>query len=223
MVSKSSIVEKPRSIDVLCGRGKTCFEHQGNDDFRKVVAQHIDAYNIAPTKKAKMQVVVKVVDIIISRGGRFLIRKSNQGGPRHWVDGGRKQGKKKTGHALRDALRGRVKCVAKLRVENDLSKMIFPSQIMSLNYTASSSTNCDSSLDTQDTDEFFSACLSSLESDSEELLPSLCNELTQMEETLSTELEPEREWRQSNLEFDTAHDLLAFFHREKNKCIIHAF
>lgn len=56
-----------------------------------------------------MQVVLLITDIVIARGGRFLICTSGNS----WVDGGRQQGKKKTGHSFRDALRGRVKCIQK--------------------------------------------------------------------------------------------------------------
>jgi hypothetical protein len=58
-----------------------------------------------------MQVILLVVNIVIARGGRFLVR--NKDGS--WSDGGRKQGKKKVGHAFRDALRGRVKCISEIQ------------------------------------------------------------------------------------------------------------
>jgi len=111
-------IERPQPVDVLCGRGKTCFHHEGNDGFRMLIAEHSDSYKMAPTKKAKMEVVLLVVDIVIARGGRFLVRNEL----RSWVDGGRKQGKKKTGHAFRDAVRGRVKCITELRENNNFVK-----------------------------------------------------------------------------------------------------
>lgn len=106
------VVEKPRSIDVLCGRGKICFDHKGNDGFRELIAKYADPYQKASTKKAKMQVILNVVNIVTAKGGRFLV-KNKEEVDQPWVDGGVKQGKKKTGHALRDALRGRVKCITR--------------------------------------------------------------------------------------------------------------
>mmetsp|Transcript_18808 Transcript_18808/g.27815 ORF Transcript_18808/g.27815 Transcript_18808/m.27815 type:complete len:223 (-) Transcript_18808:319-987(-) len=217
-----SFVIKPNPTDVLCGRGKTCFEHEGNDAFRKVVARHIDAYSIAPTKKAKMQVVVRVVDIVISQGGRFLIR-NHVGGPHYWVDGGSKQGKKKTGHALRDALRGRVKCVEKLRRESNASQsMIIPKP--TLYYSTSGEFTSDSSLDSSqdDSDAFFNECLDSLDSD--DMLLN-CEDLQQFENedngmVLEPALEPETEWRKFKLQSETAHELLDFFHGEQNSRMI---
>lgn len=52
-----------------------------------------------------------ITDIVIARGGRFLVQIERDGS---WNDGGKKVGKKKVGHALRDALRGRVKCMSKI-------------------------------------------------------------------------------------------------------------
>jgi len=106
------VVEKPKSIDVLCGRGKICFDHKGNDKFRELIAKYANPYQKATTKKAKMQVIMNVVNIVTSNGGRFLL-KNKEEVDQPWIDGGIKQGKKKTGHALRDALRGRVKCITR--------------------------------------------------------------------------------------------------------------
>jgi len=145
------IFEKPKPADVLYGRGKEAFEHIGNDCFRLLISRYADAYQGSPTKKAKSQLILRIVDIVFSRGGRFLMRSNSastssnkegredtdatntstinsrnishnnskekvdaeecdddQGG---WIDGGKKMGKKKTGYALRDAVRGRVKCI----------------------------------------------------------------------------------------------------------------
>lgn len=215
------LIMKPKPNDVLCGRGKTCFEHEGNDAFRKVVARHVDAYNMAPTKKAKMQVVVRVVDIVISQGGRFLVRHRGGGSPHYcWMDGGCKQGKKKAGHALRDALRGRVKCVEKLRRESNASPTMLPKP--TLDYSTSGEFTSDSSLDSQDdNDAFFYECLDSLNSDEFRLKCDdlkFDNEENSME--LESSLEPEKEWRKSKLQSEMAHDLLDFFHGEQNSCMI---
>lgn len=104
-----SVIHEPEEGDVLCGRGENSFRHFGNYQFRQLIVQHANSYKMAATKKDKTQVVMLVADTIIARGGRFLVR-SDDG--KKWVDGGRKQGKVKAGHAFRDALRGRVKSLA---------------------------------------------------------------------------------------------------------------
>jgi hypothetical protein len=93
MSQQTQKIDRPTTVDVLCGRGKMCFHHVGNHSFRMLIAEHADTYKMAPTKKAKMQVVMLIVKIVTSRGGRFLI--SNNDGT--WVDGREKQGKKRLG------------------------------------------------------------------------------------------------------------------------------
>ena len=88
MMSKNSWLHSPQALidstinitadtlkpgDVLCGRGKMCFHHEGNGRFRMLIAQYADTYKMAASKKAKMQVVMLIVDIVIARGGLFLI------------------------------------------------------------------------------------------------------------------------------------------------------
>ena len=107
-------VGNPKRVDVLCGRGKMCLRHEGNHIFRMLIAEHADTYKMSSTKTARMDVVALVVDIVIARGGRFLVP-YNFG---TWLDGGRKLGKKKAGYALRDALRGRIKCITEMREVN---------------------------------------------------------------------------------------------------------
>jgi hypothetical protein len=93
----------PCEHDVLCGRGKYCYNHSGNQAFRKLIAENNAPYKSAPTKKLKMQIVVAIVDAVISHGGRFLSKDSHG----CWKDGGKALGKKKAGNSLRDAQRGR--------------------------------------------------------------------------------------------------------------------
>ena len=105
----------PCEHDVLCGRSKYCFQHSGNESFRMLIAENVEAYKLAPTKKLKMKVVITIVDTVASRGGRFLTQES-QG---RWKNGGINLGKKKTGNALRDAQRGRIRL--KTNSSNDVS------------------------------------------------------------------------------------------------------
>lgn len=102
-------VHQPEPADVLCGRGKNSFRHAGNGRFRHLIVEHASSYRKASTKRDKTAVVMLVARTIIARGGRFLIRNKVDDS---WRDGGVKQGQKKTGNAFRDALRGRVKCLA---------------------------------------------------------------------------------------------------------------
>jgi hypothetical protein len=175
-----------RQVDVLCGRGKMCFHHKGNDKFRMLIADHADTYQMAPTKKAKMQVVMLIVDIVIARGGRFLI--DNKDGT--WADGGRKQGKKKTGHAFRDALRGRVKCITQMRAQNAHSATLSAADDSTLSNSASHGSSDGFDLDGSD---YF---------DPTPIGPNFT-------------VEPSNEWSSSKIDRATASDLLNFFIAEQ--------
>jgi hypothetical protein len=107
-------IDNPKTVDVLCGRGKMCFRHEGNGCFRMLIAKHADTYKMAPNKRGKTHLVALVVDIIIARGGRFLIQNKDC----TWFDAGREQGKKKTGQSFQDAMRGRVKYFSAMRELN---------------------------------------------------------------------------------------------------------
>lgn len=106
------IIDRPEPADVLCGRGENSFRHLGNNRFRQLIVENACGYKTAATKRQKTQVVRLVADTIVAMGGRFLVRTDDG---QSWLDGGLKQGKLKTGHAFRDALRGRVKCLAQYK------------------------------------------------------------------------------------------------------------
>jgi hypothetical protein len=176
-------VGNPKRVDVLCGRGKMCFRHEGNDGFRMLIAEHADTYKMAPTKKVKTQVIALVVEIVIARGGRFLVQNNDDC---TWVDGGRKQGKKKTGHAFRDALRGRVKCITEMREAN--------AQVLrNISDNSSHSTAYDRS------EEF-------------DLDNSYWLEISRMNPSI---LEPSKDWMHGKVEKEIANDLLKFFSAEQ--------
>lgn len=174
-------------VDVLCGRGKMSFHHEGNNRYRMLIAEHADTYKMAPTKKMKMEVVLLIVEIIIARGGRFLV--SNTDGT--WSDGGRQQGKKKTGHAFRDALRGRVKCITLMRAQSAQNTAMMKADDV-LSY-ASLSTNSDE-YDWDHNDGDF------------------CSPTPLGATTPDLNIEPSKEWRRNSIvNVETANDLIKFF------------
>jgi hypothetical protein len=190
-----NIVDRPTSVDVLCGRGKMCFHHVGDVSFRMLIAEHADTYKMAPTKKAKMQVVMLIVEIVTSRGGRFLLI-SNKNDDGTWIDGGYKQGKKKTGHAFRDALRGRVKCITQMRVQ-------LKAQNTKLRHKAPAADDSSfySSVSGSSNDEF--------ELDHNHQNSELLNETQAI---IDFSVEPNAEWRKnSKIDAAMADDLLDFF------------
>jgi hypothetical protein len=101
-----------QSSDVLCGRGGATNSHSGNRSFRSLVKRHQDKY-LKAKKRDKPGVAACIVDLIRSRGGRFLRRHDDHcssgggggGGPHHhvlWVDIGNERAREKTCQALRE-------------------------------------------------------------------------------------------------------------------------
>jgi hypothetical protein len=182
-VTFTSDMIRPTPLDVLCGRGRNNFRH--NDHFRVLIAEYAETYKQAPTKKAKMRVVMMAVEIVIARGGRFLVLSNDDS----WVDGGRKVGKKKVGHAFRDALRGRVKCITEMRAKN-IPQVASPFPDY---FSESSSSSVDS-------DGEFDTDMGLLDS----RLWDVCRKM-----------EPTQDWRNSKLDRDLANELLELFVAEQ--------
>lgn len=75
---RSTDIAKPRSNDILCGRGGSSNRHLGNIHFRELVAANKQIY-VGLTKKQKMLVARKIVDAIHNAGGRFLAKDLDTG------------------------------------------------------------------------------------------------------------------------------------------------
>jgi len=86
--------------DVLCGRGKTAFKHEGNRRFRDAVMASVDEYVCATSRLHKAVMVHRVVVNMKTTGGRFLKINNVTG---KWYELDDRQAKEKVGHAIRDA------------------------------------------------------------------------------------------------------------------------
>ncbi len=75
---RTTDIAKPRSNDILCGRGGSSNRHLGNIHFRELVAANKQIY-VGLTKKQKMLVARKIVDAIHTTGGRFLAKDLDTG------------------------------------------------------------------------------------------------------------------------------------------------
>ena len=98
----------PSANDVLCGRGRISFQHEGNRKFRFLIASHLSEYTQARTKKQKIDLVRSIAQTIRDRGGRFLKQDRET---QLWYDAGIQAARKKVGHSLRDASNDKIKCV----------------------------------------------------------------------------------------------------------------
>lgn len=207
------VVKTPKPPDVLCGRGKMAFDHIGNDCFRVLISRAVDAYQAAPTKKSKTHVIHQIVDTIYARGGRFLVHKNGQ-----WIDGGVEQGKKKTGYALRDAARGRVKCIFEPAPVIKLGNQQNSTQTNNIGDRWSRKTNSH----TCSNIDFPSAVPSTVDIiipnrpfSSISQQPIFAKDDNVRPRKVKAEAEPERDWRNSELDTGLADDLIDFFVDEK--------
>jgi len=73
MTKRRTNIVKPRSNDILCGRGGSSNRHLGNIHFRELVAANKQIY-VGLTKKQKMLIARKIVDAIHNTGGRFVAK-----------------------------------------------------------------------------------------------------------------------------------------------------
>ncbi|KAL7464104.1 hypothetical protein ACHAXS_004440, partial [Conticribra weissflogii] len=94
--------------DVLFGRGKIAFNHEGNSRFRSIVESRIDEYSVAHVKKKRL-IAIEIIEMIESLDppGRFLLEcpKGSSGGKNavdYWVPADREKAISKVCHRLRE-------------------------------------------------------------------------------------------------------------------------
>ena len=114
-----SIVQLSR-YDVICGRGKRCEEHYGNQEFRRIVDGHLEAYAGATSKVDKSSVVSEILNAVRSSSpnGGFVRRNSKTG---HYEAVTDRVAREKVGQMLRDCLNAQYKSSlgSKRRNRND--------------------------------------------------------------------------------------------------------
>mmetsp|Transcript_28067 Transcript_28067/g.39453 ORF Transcript_28067/g.39453 Transcript_28067/m.39453 type:complete len:231 (-) Transcript_28067:96-788(-) len=94
---------KPSNYDVICGRGKSCFNHIGNRRFRVTIDMNLARYAAASSKLEKSLIVMSIVDMVRDnspRGGfvKHVVRTAR------WYEVGDHLAREKVGQALREAL-----------------------------------------------------------------------------------------------------------------------
>lgn len=120
----------PTMRDVVCGRGKKCYSHAGNELFKTRVEGVLDEYSRAKSKLDKSGVLNRVVAEVrrASPGGGFV--KQDESG--RWYEVGDFLAREKTSQAFRDALHERYKSsnVSKKKRRKEVMKFTDKSQMM---------------------------------------------------------------------------------------------
>lgn len=54
----------PVDSDVICGRGRKCFNHRGNVKFRNTIQAYLARYKAAETKAQKSNIICEIIDLV---------------------------------------------------------------------------------------------------------------------------------------------------------------
>jgi hypothetical protein len=73
VTASTDLVYDVSNVDVLCGRGAPSLYHVGNQQFRRLVEAYQSQY-MAARRLDKPDIAMRIVQVIRSRGGRFLKR-----------------------------------------------------------------------------------------------------------------------------------------------------
>lgn len=98
---------EPGPDDVICGRGKKCYNHIGNERFRQRVLTFLNEYSRAKSKLDKSGVLSKVVYEVRQHSPKGGFVKQDANGV--WFEVGDFLAREKTSQAFRDALHDRYK------------------------------------------------------------------------------------------------------------------
>jgi hypothetical protein len=91
--------DEPGRFDILCGRDKRCFNHEGNNRFRSLIICHLQHYKVARSKIERSNVVKVIAEHLKINGSRLL--KFDQEANR-WYMLSERDVSDKISHALRD-------------------------------------------------------------------------------------------------------------------------
>jgi len=79
------IIVRPTYKDVLCGRGRENFVHEGNHRFREIVGTSLQLYLTASSRSQKSKVVKATAEKVLEQGARFL---KQERGSCDWYEAG---------------------------------------------------------------------------------------------------------------------------------------
>ena len=99
--STKEIIEGFSNHDVLCGRQKMCYHHEGNRTFRHLISLSLEPLSKATTRTEKSDIAHTIVECITAKGGRFLKQDPHTN---DWCVLLENMVREKVNHALRDGM-----------------------------------------------------------------------------------------------------------------------
>lgn len=89
--------------DVICARGRTYWDHPGNQFYRKLISLAKKQYSKAPNRSLKTLIVTEIINHIHKANGRFVKKVRHKGGHK-WVKCNTNFVREKVTQSLRDGL-----------------------------------------------------------------------------------------------------------------------
>lgn len=108
----------PGPNDVVCARGKSYWDHEGNRRYRDLISAATQKYSTTTNKLDKTLIVSEIVDVIHKKKGRF-VKKEKKGGP--WMVVDDIFTREKVSQSLRDGLHDRYKSSTKAKKQRRAS------------------------------------------------------------------------------------------------------
>lgn len=102
----------PGVTDVVCARGKSYWDHEGNKMYRSLIAASTEKYANTTNKLEKTMIVSEIVEAVHKRHGMF-VKKEKKGGP--WVKVDELFAREKVGQSLRDGLHDKYRSATKAK------------------------------------------------------------------------------------------------------------
>jgi hypothetical protein len=128
----------PGPTDVVCARGKSYWDHEGNQKYRCLIAKATQKYKSTSNKLEKTLIVSEIVESVKYRHGKF-VKKERKGGP--WVIVDEVFAREKVGQSLRDGLHDKYRSSTKAKKQRracvnekfngDIDRVIHSNEIVS--------------------------------------------------------------------------------------------
>lgn len=120
-------IAAPGPFDVICARGKSAYNHEGNRRFRMIVASAAERYSKVESKLQRSMIVTDIVDTIRSMGNGFVRRSSETG---EWVQCSDVMCREKVGQHFRNALGCQYKSSTRSKSERRAKEQIAAPKLM---------------------------------------------------------------------------------------------
>lgn len=98
-----AVRQLPFQNDVICARGRTYWDHPGNQLYRKLISLAKNQYSKAPNRLGKSLIVSQIIQHVHKADGRFVKKATTKGGEK-WVECSLNFVREKVTQSLRDGL-----------------------------------------------------------------------------------------------------------------------